>query len=335
MKRHLAIMIIVAGLNPSVHAPAATPPDASAHKVQLVPVEQNVRLEVLDWGGNGPPLIFLSGLGDTAHAFDDFAPRFTRKHHVYGITRRGFGASSAPAPVEANYSADRLGDDVLAVMNALHLERPVLIGHSIAGEELSSIGSRHPEKISGLIYLDASYPYAFYSAGIMPLYLNLDVKKLRAQLSRLDERALSPALAKAEMDELLKSSLPLLQGDLRMARKFHDPIPKLPPRVPISSGDRVLDPVGAILKGVQKYGRVKVPVLAIYAYPTKIPPQAPTALRADIVAHDAINRQCAQLFSTGNPNAHVVFIGNSEHDVYNSNPMQVEREMNTFLDGQH
>jgi pimeloyl-ACP methyl ester carboxylesterase len=42
---------------------------------------------------------------------------------------------------------------VLAVIAALKLDRPIVAGHSIAGEELSSIGSRHSEKIAGLIYL--------------------------------------------------------------------------------------------------------------------------------------------------------------------------------------
>ena len=41
-------------------------------------------------------------------------------------------------------------------MKALHIERPVLAGHSLAGQELSSIGSRFPKKVSGLIYLDAN-----------------------------------------------------------------------------------------------------------------------------------------------------------------------------------
>jgi pimeloyl-ACP methyl ester carboxylesterase len=39
----------------------------------------------------------------------------------------------------ANYRADRLGDDVLAVIEALKLDRPILVGHSVAGEELSSV----------------------------------------------------------------------------------------------------------------------------------------------------------------------------------------------------
>jgi pimeloyl-ACP methyl ester carboxylesterase len=41
-------------------------------------------------------VVLLAGLPHTAHVFDDFAQRLTRSHHVYGITRRGFGASSAP-----------------------------------------------------------------------------------------------------------------------------------------------------------------------------------------------------------------------------------------------
>jgi non-heme chloroperoxidase len=141
-------------------------PDDSSPRVQFVTVDKDVKLEVLDWGGTGRPLVFLAGLGDTAHAFGKFAPQFTANYHAYGITRRGFGASSHPDPlISSNYSADRLGDDVLAVIDVLKLNRPVLVGHSIAGEELSSIGSRHPEKVSGLIYLEAAYPYAFYNQG--------------------------------------------------------------------------------------------------------------------------------------------------------------------------
>ena len=128
---------------------------SAQRQYQMVTVEPGVRLEVLDWGGSGRPLIFLAGAGDTAHRFDGFAPQFTKQHHVYGITRRGSGASGSPAPTNGNYSADHLGDDVLAVMRALDIDRPVLVGHSMAGEELSSVGSRFPDKVSGLIYLDA------------------------------------------------------------------------------------------------------------------------------------------------------------------------------------
>jgi pimeloyl-ACP methyl ester carboxylesterase len=116
-------LLLIASLVVSLKAPAQR--DFSPHKVQFVTVEEGVPLEVLDWGGLGRPLIFLAGAGDTAHAFDNFAPKFTGQNHVYAITRKGSGASSKPAPANRNYSADRMGDDVLAVMQALRIERPV------------------------------------------------------------------------------------------------------------------------------------------------------------------------------------------------------------------
>jgi len=121
----------------------------------MVSGEKGVSLEVLDWGGTGRPLVLLTGLGDTAHVFDAFAPKLAASYHVYGITRRGRGVSSAPEPVAANYSATRLGEDVLAVLDTLHLDKPVIAGHSLAGEELSYIGSHHPEGVAGLIYMEA------------------------------------------------------------------------------------------------------------------------------------------------------------------------------------
>jgi len=131
--------------------------DPAPHTDQFITVDTNVRLEVLDFGGSGRPLVLLAGLGNTAHAFDRFAPKLADQFHVYAITRRGHGASSTPA---AGYGVDRLADDVLQVIDALKLNRPIVAGHSVAGEELSSIGTRRPEKVAGLVYLDAGYAYA-------------------------------------------------------------------------------------------------------------------------------------------------------------------------------
>jgi hypothetical protein len=123
---------------------------------QFIEVDKGVKLEVVDWGGKGKDLVLLAGLRADAHTFSNIAPKLARNYHVYGITRRGFGYSSSPL---TGYSPDRLGDDVAAVINALKLDKPVLAGHSLAGEELTNIGCRYPEKISGLVYLDALYSY--------------------------------------------------------------------------------------------------------------------------------------------------------------------------------
>jgi pimeloyl-ACP methyl ester carboxylesterase len=187
MKIRATIPAILAGalLAPQSGAGQSEWRDPSPHTVQFVAVDENVRLEVLDWGGSGTvnprSLILLADLGNTAHVFDGFAPKLTAAgFHVYGITRRGYGASSAP---EFGYSADRLGDDVLAVIDALKLERPVLAGNGLAGEELSSVGARHPEKVAGLIYLDAAYSYAFFDHTRGDLFFDLiELERKLAQL---------------------------------------------------------------------------------------------------------------------------------------------------------
>lgn len=127
--------------------------DPSPHRVQWVSLKQaDVRLEVLDWGGTGRPLMLLAGGGTTAHIFDEFAPRLTDVCHVYGITRRGFGASSRPA---TGYDDQQLADDVLDVLDAFKIVRPVLMGHSMGGGEMTTLANQHSDRLSGLVYLDA------------------------------------------------------------------------------------------------------------------------------------------------------------------------------------
>lgn len=135
--------------------PDAPVPDTSPHIVRFVTVEKGVQLEVLDWGGSGRPLVLIHGLNVTSHDFDDFAGTLRGEYHVYAITRRGVGRSSVP---DSGYSSNRLGDDVVAVLDSLRLHQPVLVGHSLGGAALSNVGSRYPNRVAGLIYLDAAYP---------------------------------------------------------------------------------------------------------------------------------------------------------------------------------
>jgi non-heme chloroperoxidase len=298
--------------------------DSTPHTISFITVEKDVKLEVIDWGGTGEAMVFLTGLGNDAHIFDTFAPKFAAKYHVYGVTRRGFGASSSPIPITANYTADRLGDDVLAVIDTLKLDRPILVGHSIAGEELSSIGSRHPEKVAALIYLDAAYPYAYYNCAQGDLIIDaFDFKKKIDQL--LPGSGSAP---NAAIQDLL-ASLPALEKDLRQQLKAVAALPE-PPRAPSSS----FGPMQAIMTGAQKFTAIPVPVLAIYAEPHAMGDaykDNPSA-RAAMIATDTEKTETqAKAFESGVPTAHVVRIPNADHYMFKTNEVDVLREMNDFL----
>jgi pimeloyl-ACP methyl ester carboxylesterase len=147
---------------------------------KFVEVGAGVKLEVLDWGGHGRPLVLLAGLGNTAHVFDNIAPKLAEHFHVYGITRRGFGASSVP---KTGYTPERLAQDVATVLRKLNIRKPIVVGHSIAGEELSEIGLLYPDRISGLVYLDAVHDYSVYDpnrGSYVP-----DLNRLKQQIERM------------------------------------------------------------------------------------------------------------------------------------------------------
>ncbi len=127
--------------------------DTSPHKSDFVNVN-GIRLHYLDWGGNGPVLLFLPGLGCNPHIFDEFAPRFRDRFHVLGLTRRGHGESDHP---ETGYDVDTLTEDVHQFLNTLGIEKVNLSGHSMANVELSHFSALNPERILKLIFLDAAY----------------------------------------------------------------------------------------------------------------------------------------------------------------------------------
>jgi len=309
--------LLIASLSISLAASAQT--DSSPHKIQFVTVAEGVQLEVLDWGGSGRSLIFLAGAGDTAHAFDNFASKFTSQNHVYGITRKGFGASSKPAPTKGNYSADGLGDDVLAVLQALRIERPVLVGHSLAGEELSSIGSRFPNKVSGLIYLDAATGFAFYDPA-HPL-IEIEMGDIKKRIEEIEAGGVDEQQKLRELEVALAS----FETALHQNNEDVKTMPPLPPRPPIGA---------ALNFGMEKFTTIPVPALAVFACPhdwSHFFPNDPERRAARLDADKARCSAQAEAFARGVTTARVVRIANADHYVHRSNEAQVTDEMKKFL----
>ncbi len=144
----LTITLVSAGLLSAQDNPDLNP------KIQFVKLEPGVSLEVVDWGGSGEYMLFLAGLGNTAHVYEDFASNFTPYFQVYGLTRRGYGASSQP---KYGYDIETLAEDIRGVLDALNIEQVILVGHSIAGDEMTEFAIKYPGRVNKLIYLDAAY----------------------------------------------------------------------------------------------------------------------------------------------------------------------------------
>lgn len=304
-----------------------------APKIGFVVVQPGVKLETLDWGGTGRPVVLLTGLGNTAHIFYHFAQQLRMHYHVYAITRRGFGRSGRPPETDENYSAQRLGTDVDSVIRSMKIVRPVLIGHSIAGEELRAMAQSHSQDVSGLVFLDAGYPYAAYDAlhgdaGVDSAV----VRRKLAQLSLAD-----PEHERQLVDELLKTDLPQLQDALKHVQgqmvALPTPAPGAAPALP------AMPPAAAaIVDGEQRFtGPIGLPVLALFASP-----HLPLHMYADAKANAAADAQFQAFtqeqiatFRRVAPSAKVVEIPHADHYVFLSNEPEVLRDIEAFIDALH
>ncbi len=296
----------------------------------FVSVAPGVQVQVVDWGGSGRTLLLLTGLGNTAHIFDHFAQQLTPHFHVVGMTRRGFGESSIPSTEDTtNYTADRLGEDVVAVISSMHLARPVLIGHSIAGEELSSVATRHPEAISALVYLDAGFPYAFYDSKVGDY--DLDLLTLQRQFSSLLPGAGHLATV-PEILSMIEAELPVFQRELGTERSMLSMMPP-PPASPDKAAP--LSPADAIVRGEEKFTQIAPPTLAIFAVPHDVRPMVPDGNPDKLKRAEAIDLEhmtrVADSFTKGVPSATVLRLPHANHYVFLSNEADVLHALSAFL----
>jgi alpha-beta hydrolase superfamily lysophospholipase len=106
----LALSVSLASAQTSEVAryPGVNYTDTSPHKSAFARVH-GANLNYLDWGGDGPALVMIHGIGDDPHIFDDLASRLHDRFRIIAYARRSHGLSDAPPG--ALYDAATLVDD--------------------------------------------------------------------------------------------------------------------------------------------------------------------------------------------------------------------------------
>ena len=304
--------------------------DPSPHKLQFVTVEEGVRLEVLDWGGSGRNLVLLAGSGNTAHVFDDFAPKLSQYSHVYGITRRGFGASTHP---DSGYDQQRLADDVLHVLDTLKIVAPVLAGHSMSGEELTTLGDEHSDRQAGLVYLDATADPTDYpgsSAAYMALFNKLPAA-MRANGSEPDASDLRSFKAFHDF-KVRQNGYEYPEAELRANSNQN-------PDGSVGSGNAPEKVHFAIGRGAlpRDYSRIRVHILALfsslsinYRYQPKDAQERAAIEEFDAATEVYVHRYKKNLLKAKG-GVRIVDLPHADHYLFLSNEADVLREMRVFI----
>jgi uncharacterized protein len=125
------------------HDHAAEP----GYESRLVQV-RGIRMHYLDFGGSGLPVIFIHGSHANARSFVDFAPRFADAFRVLALDRPGHGESEN---VDWGHGTGAQAEDILGFMDALGLERAVLIDGNVG--LTTYLGEHHPDRLEGIVFL--------------------------------------------------------------------------------------------------------------------------------------------------------------------------------------
>jgi pimeloyl-ACP methyl ester carboxylesterase len=107
---------------------------------------------VLDWGGDGPPIVILHATGFLGRIYRPLAERLRAVGHVYSYDQRGHGDSSA-AP-DGEYSWEATMRDLEGFVTAMGWSGVKAIGHSAGATAIGSLACERPDLIARAVLLE-------------------------------------------------------------------------------------------------------------------------------------------------------------------------------------
>jgi pimeloyl-ACP methyl ester carboxylesterase len=320
----------------------------AAPMLTRVELSDSVNLELRDWRslhqndtGTALPLVLLTGMGNTAAVYDDLAPLLARRQPVVALTRRGFGGSSAPA---TGYDVATRVEDLRLALDRLGMERVVLVGHSIAGNELTAFAGRYPQRVAGLVYLDSalnSYARsrsnpaqacmnAFLAQAVATLPADLFLRPPGAEPRPRSHEALARLMA--------LQGAPVPQAELYATSAW---IPGGGVSTP-TSASRAND---ALMQGTERYRPdyrpLKMPLLALYAGQSPMDalmPRIPAAQQSQARACSQANARFYRAAGPDDlraqrPDATIEIWPDASHYLYLEHPQRTADAIQRFVAG--
>lgn len=102
----------------------------------------------VDGAGDGPAVVFSNSLGTDHRLWDSQVPAVADRFHVVRYDACGHGASDPP---RARVTIERLGEDLIALLDHLEIDRAVVCGCSLGGVIALWLSANHPERVAGAV----------------------------------------------------------------------------------------------------------------------------------------------------------------------------------------
>jgi non-heme chloroperoxidase len=116
-------------------------------------LSSGVRLAYVEQGPrDGMPVLLLHGLSDSHRSYDLLRPFLPGRWHVFAPTMRGHGLSDKP---ESGYAMRDFAGDLAVFMDAVGIERAVIVGHSMGSAITLQLAADYPERVAGVVLIGA------------------------------------------------------------------------------------------------------------------------------------------------------------------------------------
>lgn len=147
-------------------------------------------LQVRRYGDHGRPVILIPGLGSGAWVWADTIKHLRDDHVVYALTLAGF--DGVPAPTQKTGLLDQADAALLKLIKSRHLDRPVLVGHSLGGTLALRFAGEHNDLLGGVVAVDG-LPVFPGAQDLTP-----DQRKARAEMFKTRMAGMTQAQFKAQ-----------------------------------------------------------------------------------------------------------------------------------------
>jgi pimeloyl-ACP methyl ester carboxylesterase len=111
----------------------------------------DLRLHWLDFGGDGPPLVFLHATGFHAWLWLPYVRRLARRFRTIAVDQRGHGESDKPS---TGYRWERFGEDFARFLDALGLDDVRAIGHSKGATAIAAAAAAGSNRIARAVLIE-------------------------------------------------------------------------------------------------------------------------------------------------------------------------------------
>lgn len=121
------------------------------HTASAVEIHDGLLIPYAEQGHpDGVPVVLLHGITDSHRSYEPVLAALPQSIRAIAPTARGHGDAGKPA---GGYDAPQMAADVIAVMDALGIERTIIAGHSMGSWTARRIAACHPDRVLGAVLL--------------------------------------------------------------------------------------------------------------------------------------------------------------------------------------